>query len=44
MWTDEKKKAPIADFLGWLLFITVFFKLLCLFSNLYRLVMRRQES
>ena len=28
MWTDEKKKAPIADFLGWLLFITVFFQII----------------
>jgi membrane protease YdiL (CAAX protease family) len=24
MWIDEKRKAPIADFLGWLLFVTVF--------------------
>lgn len=28
MWTDEKKKAPIADFLGWILFITVFFQII----------------
>ena len=30
MWIDEKKKAPTADFLGWLLFITVFFQAIIL--------------
>ena len=24
MWVDENRKAPVVDFLGWLLFITVF--------------------
>ncbi len=28
MWIDDKRKAPIVDFLGWLLFITVFFQIL----------------
>ena len=30
MWVDEKKKAPIADFLGWLLFISVFAQIIML--------------
>ncbi len=30
MWIDEKKKAPIADFLGWLLFISVFAQIIML--------------
>ena len=30
MWVDEKKKAPIADYLGWLLFITVFVQIIML--------------
>ncbi len=30
MWVDKKKKAPIADYLGWLLFITVFFQIIML--------------
>jgi len=30
MWIDEKKKAPIADYLGWLLFITLFFQAIIL--------------
>ena len=30
MWIDDKKKAPIADFLGWVLFLSVFFEMLIL--------------
>jgi len=30
MWIDDKKKAPVADFLGWLLFVTVFFQAIIL--------------
>ncbi|WP_022761290.1 CPBP family intramembrane glutamic endopeptidase [Butyrivibrio sp. AD3002] len=30
MWVDEKKKAPIIDYLGWILFLSVFFELLML--------------
>ena len=30
MWTDEKRKAPIADFLGWVLFLSIFFEILIL--------------
>ena len=30
MWIDNEKKAPIADFLAWLLFISIFFKIIML--------------
>ena len=30
MWIDEKRKAPVADFLGWLLFISVFAQIIML--------------
>ena len=30
MWINEKKKAPIIEFLGWLLFISVFFSIIVL--------------
>ena len=30
MWIDEKRKAPIVDFLGWLLFISVFAQIVML--------------
>ncbi len=30
MWVDEKKKAPITEYLGWLLFLSVFFEIIML--------------
>ena len=30
MWVDENRKAPVADFLGWLLFISVFAQIIML--------------
>ena len=30
MWVDENRKAPVADFLGWLLFISVFSQIITL--------------
>ncbi len=30
MWIDEKRKAPIVDFLGWLLFISIFAQIIML--------------
>lgn len=30
MWKDEKKKAPIADYLGWLLFLSLFVNIIIL--------------
>ena len=30
MWVDENRNAPVADFLGWLLFISVFAQIIML--------------